>query len=176
MKTIEEIDEKLNELRKELASAKGLETEVYSRIVGYYRSVKNWNKGKKQEFGERVLYNTGTDKIEEKLAAGVAPAREAQGAKAEAEKPEPAEVSSYLFFFRAACPNCPPMKRFMAGVALEGRMINVDTEHGLTEASDNNVLSSPTVIFLDESGREAFRSGSPDAIAQYLGIRDAASA
>ncbi len=51
MKTIEEIDEKLNELRKELAAAKGLETEVYSRIVGYYRSVKNWNKGKKQEFG-----------------------------------------------------------------------------------------------------------------------------
>lgn len=28
-------------------------TEVYSRIVGYYRPVQNWNEGKKQEFMDR---------------------------------------------------------------------------------------------------------------------------
>lgn len=27
--------------------------EIYSRIVGYYRPVQNWNIGKKQEFKER---------------------------------------------------------------------------------------------------------------------------
>lgn len=31
----------------------GKETEVYSRIVGYLRSVKNWNVGKKEEFKDR---------------------------------------------------------------------------------------------------------------------------
>lgn len=31
--------------------------EVYSRIVGYMRPVKQWNKGKKQEFAERQVYN-----------------------------------------------------------------------------------------------------------------------
>lgn len=31
----------------------GNETEVFSRIVGYYRPVKNWNKGKKEEYKER---------------------------------------------------------------------------------------------------------------------------
>lgn len=31
----------------------GKETEVYSRIVGYLRSVKNWNLGKKEEFKDR---------------------------------------------------------------------------------------------------------------------------
>ncbi|OIQ56529.1 anaerobic ribonucleoside-triphosphate reductase [Moorella thermoacetica] len=31
----------------------GRETEVWSRIVGYYRPVKNWNKGKQEEFRER---------------------------------------------------------------------------------------------------------------------------
>lgn len=31
----------------------GAETEVYSRVVGYHRPVKNWNKGKKEEFKER---------------------------------------------------------------------------------------------------------------------------
>lgn len=35
----------------------GMETEVYSRIVGYFRPVKNWNQGKKQEFEDRKTYN-----------------------------------------------------------------------------------------------------------------------
>ena len=30
--------------------------EVYSRVVGYLRPVRQWNKGKKQEFGERNTY------------------------------------------------------------------------------------------------------------------------
>ncbi len=33
------------------------ETEVYSRIVGYYRPVQNWNNGKKSEFSQRKTYN-----------------------------------------------------------------------------------------------------------------------
>jgi anaerobic ribonucleoside-triphosphate reductase len=35
----------------------GEETEVYSRIVGYYRPVKNWNHGKKAEYYKRVTYD-----------------------------------------------------------------------------------------------------------------------
>lgn len=31
-------------------------TEVYSRVVGYYRPVKNWNKGKRREFKDRKVY------------------------------------------------------------------------------------------------------------------------
>lgn len=31
-------------------------TEVYSRIVGYYRPVQHWNAGKQQEFNERNTY------------------------------------------------------------------------------------------------------------------------
>lgn len=34
----------------------GEETEVYTRIVGYYRPVKNWNKGKKSEYKDRETY------------------------------------------------------------------------------------------------------------------------
>ena len=30
--------------------------EVYSRVVGYFRPVHNWNIGKKQEFSERVEF------------------------------------------------------------------------------------------------------------------------
>jgi anaerobic ribonucleoside-triphosphate reductase len=31
----------------------GRETEIWSRVVGFYRPVKNWNKGKQSEFAER---------------------------------------------------------------------------------------------------------------------------
>ncbi len=34
----------------------GKEAEVWSRVVGFYRPVQNWNKGKKQEFLQRVEF------------------------------------------------------------------------------------------------------------------------
>ncbi len=33
--------------------------EIYSRVVGYYRPVQNWNIGKKQEFKERRYIKVG---------------------------------------------------------------------------------------------------------------------
>ncbi len=41
----------------------GEETEVYSRITGYYRPVKAWNKGKREEFKDRLEYQISTDKL-----------------------------------------------------------------------------------------------------------------
>ena len=35
----------------------GAECEVYSRVVGYYRPIKNWNEGKQSEFNDRVDYD-----------------------------------------------------------------------------------------------------------------------
>ena len=32
-------------------------TEVYSRVVGYFRPVQNWNEGKKVEFKDRTPYD-----------------------------------------------------------------------------------------------------------------------
>ena len=34
----------------------GMETEVYSRVVGYFRPVQNWNAGKKEEFKDRKAF------------------------------------------------------------------------------------------------------------------------
>jgi ribonucleoside-triphosphate reductase len=38
----------------------GRQAEVYSRITGYYRPVRNWNDGKTQEYRERNLYEVST--------------------------------------------------------------------------------------------------------------------
>ena len=40
--------------------------EVYSRIVGYFRPVENWNEGKKQEFSERVMFEVGRSNMTNK--------------------------------------------------------------------------------------------------------------
>jgi ribonucleoside-triphosphate reductase len=34
--------------------------EVYSRVVGFYRPIKQWNSGKQQEFKERKTFNVKT--------------------------------------------------------------------------------------------------------------------
>ena len=36
---------------------KKIPVEVYSRIVGYFRPVNQWNKGKQEEFKERKEFN-----------------------------------------------------------------------------------------------------------------------
>ena len=37
---------RIAELEKELENVKGTECEIYSRIVGYFRPIKQWNDGK----------------------------------------------------------------------------------------------------------------------------------
>lgn len=46
---------KMNCTAGETVKIKVVPTEVYSRVVGYFRPVQNWNKGKVEEFGERSL-------------------------------------------------------------------------------------------------------------------------
>ena len=41
-----------------------IQCEIYSRCVGYFRPVSQWNKGKKAEFEDRVEYKI---KEEEKI-------------------------------------------------------------------------------------------------------------
>ena len=38
------------------AKIKAIRAEVYSRVVGYYRPVDAWNKGKQEEFKDREVF------------------------------------------------------------------------------------------------------------------------
>ena len=55
-RTLQEINIEIEATKKELENVHGTETEVYARIVGYYRSVRNWNKGKKDEYNQRKMF------------------------------------------------------------------------------------------------------------------------
>lgn len=37
----------------------GEKTEVYSRVTGYFRPISNWNKGKQEEFKDRLPFKVG---------------------------------------------------------------------------------------------------------------------
>lgn len=69
-RTLEEINAEIEQIKKEIAEAKGEDCEVYTRIVGYYRSVKNWNKGKKEEYNQRKLYKDDNPRTTEMCACG----------------------------------------------------------------------------------------------------------
>jgi len=47
----------------------GEETEVYSRIVGYYRPVQNWNLGKRSEYHDRKAFGLPADVVPAGVAA-----------------------------------------------------------------------------------------------------------
>ncbi|RKX92855.1 MAG: hypothetical protein DRP59_04440 [Spirochaetes bacterium] len=68
METIESIDKEIAALKDSLNSVQGTETEVYTRIVGYYRAVKNWNLGKKEEYKVRRTFNQGVSARENREA------------------------------------------------------------------------------------------------------------
>lgn len=52
----------------------GMRCEVFSRVVGYMRPVSSWNKGKQEEFKERVEYD-----VDVSFASKFATARPVEG-------------------------------------------------------------------------------------------------
>jgi hypothetical protein len=145
-----EIEAKINELRGELETVKGTTTEVYTRIVGYYRSVKNWNAGKREEYGIRKLFTVPASEDQ--------PTKAKKAVAVKVEGPVLGKAQAYMLFERDTCPNCPPVKDFMRELSMDGTRLNVDTEEGLNAARRYGVMASPTVIFFDESSNEVFRA------------------
>lgn len=180
MKSVQELDKEIADVQKELSDVHGTETEVYARIVGYYRAIKNWNKGKAEEFklrknfkledsSEYDIHNYGDayesgqttfspesemlmeDERYDDAAANNAAARPANADQAQGGL-------TYELFARATCPNCPPVKEWIANSGLSGRTIDVDSEAGLAEAAQKGVFAAPTVIFYKADGSESARA------------------
>ncbi|MDR2747604.1 MAG: hypothetical protein LBB77_09190 [Treponema sp.] len=153
MRTLEEVEKDLARAREALTSVEGTPAEVYSRIVGYYRSVRNWNRGKREEYGERRLYNLS--RLENSSRAGAAASGARESAVADSGMAEGARV---LLFWRPACPACPSAKEAAGRLGIPVDMVNADTETGFAEALRRNVLATPTAIFLSPAGTEIGRA------------------
>lgn len=180
-----EIKGKIDEMERQLDIIGTRQTEVYARIVGYYRSVKNWNKGKKEEYKIRTPFVHNRENTAQQSAVDYTQNKSNKEDRTESEQPElmlhstkesPSEnQSSYLFFQRKTCPNCPPMKTAIAEAGITGTVIDVDTTEGLDTAKEYGVFSAPTVIFLDNKKREIFRTDSPELLVTFVGKEEKAS-
>ncbi len=122
----------------------GKEAEVYSRITGYYRPVKNWNDGKSQEFKDRKVYNIGTSVLKKEAPVAAAVAAEPV-CEAPAEEIPAAPVGDKIILFsRVTCPNCRVAEQLLtkAGVAFEKRI----AEENLDLCRAYGVKGAPTLI------------------------------
>ncbi|MDR3324431.1 MAG: hypothetical protein LBS82_00380 [Spirochaetaceae bacterium] len=157
MRNLEDVERDLREAKEALTHVEGNAAEVYSRIVGYYRSVRNWNKGKREEYGERKLYDV------EKSPPSIQAGRAASSVQ-EPEKAEPGagavneDATKVLLFVRPSCPHCPPAKTAVARLGLPVETVDAATESGFAEAERWTVMSTPTAILLSKDGKELARA------------------
>ena len=166
MRTVEIITQEIENLKAKRAEVRGTETEVYTRIVGYYRSLRNWNKGKRQEYAERLPFVV-SEEVPASAAGGepsLAKARSADGSGETALK----NLTAYRYFYRKNCPNCPPVRDFVNRLPLAGQGVDVDTEDGLSAAVENGVQSTPTVVFYNNEGRVCLRGHSLGQLQQMF--------
>ncbi|MGI5057686.1 anaerobic ribonucleoside-triphosphate reductase [Treponema pectinovorum] len=158
---LEEIEAQIAELEKQLEDVHGTQTEVYARIVGYYRAIRNWNKGKHDEFTNRKVFNA------EKSIAGHAESSKNDARTAQNEEKIDSGIH-YEFFMRKTCPNCPPVKEYIKNLEFGGTVIDVDTAQGLKQAAQKGVFSAPTAIFYDNLGNEIGRGHSVEEIKSVI--------
>jgi ribonucleoside-triphosphate reductase len=159
MRTLEEVENDLTQAREALSTVEGTVAEVYSRIVGYYRSVRNWNRGKREEYGERRLYDLS--RLE--FSGRDGPAVPVSGT----EDADAGESARVLLFWRPACPACPSAKEAAGRLGIPVDLINADTETGFAEAQRRNVLATPTAILLSPAGAEIGRARDSCSIAAF---------
>ena len=124
------------------------ETEVYSRITGYYRPVKNWNDGKAQEFKDRKEYEVEHSHLtHEGCVCGHEHAHH--------EEPVTETVAQdtedrVILFATRTCPNCRMARTFLdnAGIAYDEIFADEDEE-----SSDRyGVRQAPTLI-VEQGGK-----------------------
>lgn len=116
----------------------GKETEVYSRITGYYRPVKNWNAGKTQEFKQRKTYETNFDFTPQDCEACKIDDKKA-------EMNSSIELSDGLYLFGTkTCPNCKISKMMLDKAQISYNWIDAEDNSDLTLACD--IQTAPTLI------------------------------
>lgn len=113
----------------------GNETEIYSRITGYYRPVKNWNDGKSKEFEMRQTYDTNCykddyckDNKDEKIKDAI------------------------MLFGTKTCPNCKMAKKFLETAKINYDYVDAEVEKDKTLKF--GVKQAPTLVVIKDGQTE----------------------
>ena len=154
----------------------GKATEVYSRITGYYRPVRNWNDGKSSEFENRKtyepeeLFSVNRSLLEE---AGVDEPRigtQTLGRANRVEAPKSnSDAEKVILVTTKTCPNCQAAKNYLNQAGIEYDVILADEADGAEIAGQYSISSAPTLIV--QSGEEAELYSNVSNIRAYIGKR-----
>ena len=121
----------------------GAETEVYSRITGYYRPVKNWNDGKSQEFKCRKEYT-----LKESNAHDMS--KKKCECKEETEKTEKktSKKKKIMLFATKTCPNCKMAASLLDKAGIKYEKIDAEEEKDLSK--ELGIKQAPTLVVTDK--------------------------
>ena len=154
----------------------GNTTEVYSRITGYYRPVRNWNDGKSSEFENRKtyepeeLFSINKNLLDE---AGVDLPRVGTQTLGRANEVATAtskpDTDKLILVTTKTCPNCQAAKNYLNQAGIEYDVILADEADGAEIAGQYNISAAPTLIV--QSGEEAELYSNVSNIRAYIGKR-----
>lgn len=123
----------------------GKNTEVYSRITGYYRPLKNWNDGKSQEFLQRKEYDVNKSSLHE------------HHEEFENVKILPNEDVDHIYLFGTkTCPNCAMAKILLEQKAIDYEFIDADENPDLTHKF--KIRKAPTLVIPSFGGFDALEN------------------
>lgn len=154
----------------------GKATEVYSRITGYYRPVRNWNDGKSSEFENRKtyepeeLFSVNRNLLEEVGVEMPRVGTQTLGRANRVETPKSnSDAEKVILVTTKTCPNCQAAKNYLNQAGIEYDVILADEADGAEIAVQYNISAAPTLIV--QSGEEAELYSNVSNIRAYIGKR-----
>lgn len=130
----------------------GANTEVYSRITGYYRPVQNWNDGKLQEYANRTEYDIGRSSLKRPTRSVVTLSNFAEDVEVKVEQPQDIK---YLFTTKT-CPNCKLVKEYLKNVPY----VTIDAEENMELARRYGVMQAPTLVVVNGDSHKKYVNAS----------------
>lgn len=119
----------------------GRDTEVYSRVTGYYRAVQNFNDGKAHEFKDRKEYTNFSREFK---------STPAQAEEQEVNETEDIKLERPILFTTSTCPNCKIVKQLFAEYDFVYDLVVADQDMETARKFDIN--QAPTLVVQDEEG------------------------
>ena len=130
----------------------GAKTEVYSRIIGYYRPVQNWNDGKLQEYANRTEYDIDHSSLKRPTRSVVTLSNFAEDVEVKVEQPQDIK---YLFTTKT-CPNCRLVKEYLKNVPY----VTIDAEENMELARRYGVMQAPTLVVVNGDSHKKYVNAS----------------
>ena len=127
----------------------GKPTQVWSRITGYYRPIRNWNAGKSEEYKNRTEYcNQNVFSNNTKWNKRKPNGTEANPTDSSSVIPNGTEPVSnepdIMLFTTKSCPNCPNAKRQLNNAGIIYKLVDAEEQTALSEKY--GIKSVPTLV------------------------------